>query len=51
MSHVDVVNRLAIETDHIDFSNLWSKERGSMNHYTVEGNFKIFETLEDIISE
>ena len=50
MSHVDVVNTLAIEANHIDFSNLWSKERGSMNHYTVEGNFKIFETLEDIIS-
>jgi hypothetical protein len=50
MSHVDIVNTLAIETNHLDFSNLWSKERGSMNHYTVEGNFKIFETLEDIIS-
>jgi len=51
MSHVDVVNTLAIEANHLDFSNLWSKERGNMNHYTVEGNFKIFETLEDIISE
>ena len=50
ISHVDIVNTLAIEANHIDFSNLWSKERGSMNHYTVEGNFKIFETLEDIIS-
>jgi hypothetical protein len=50
MSHVDIVNTLAIEANHLDFSNLWSKERGSMNHYTVEGNFKIFETLEDIIS-
>jgi hypothetical protein len=51
MSHVNIVNNLAIEANHLDFSNLWSKERGSMNHYTVEGNFKIFETLEDIISE
>ena len=50
MSHVDIVNTLAIEANHLDFSNVWSKERGSMNHYTVEGNFKIFETLEDIIS-
>jgi hypothetical protein len=50
MSHVDIVNTLAIEANHLDFSNLWSKERGGMNHYTVEGNFKIFETLEDIIS-
>ena len=50
MSHVDIVNTLSIEANHLDFSNLWSKERGSMNHYTVEGNFKIFETLEDIIS-
>ena len=51
MSHVDVVNTLAIEANHIDFSNLWSKERGSINHYTIEGNSKIFETLEDMISE
>ena len=50
MSHVDIVNTLSIEANHLDFSKLWSKERGSMNHYTVEGNFKIFETLEDIIS-
>jgi hypothetical protein len=50
ISHVDIVNTLAIEANHVDFSDLWAKERGSMNHYTVEGNFKIFETLEDIIS-
>ncbi len=51
MSHIDIVNQLAVETNHIDFSGLWSKERGSINHYTIEGNSKIFETLEDIISE
>lgn len=50
MSHVDIVNTLAIEANHLNFSNLWSKERGNMNHYTIEGNFEIFETLEDIIS-
>lgn len=50
MSHVDIVNTLAIEANHVNFSNLWSKERGNMNHYTIEGNFEIFETLEDIIS-
>lgn len=50
MSHVDIVNTLAIEANHLNFSNLWSKERGSMNHYTIEGNFEIFEKLEDIIS-
>jgi hypothetical protein len=51
MSHVDIANELAIETDHIDFSNLWSKERGAVNHYTDKGNFEIFKKLEDIISE
>ena len=51
MSHIDIVNQLAVETNHIDFSRLWSKERGSINHYTIEGNSKIFETLEDMISE
>ena len=51
MSHIDIANQLAVETNHIDFSGLWSKERGSINHYTIEGNSKIFETLEDMISE
>jgi len=51
MSHIDIVNQLAVETNHINFSGLWTKERGSINHYTIEGNSKIFETLEDIISE
>jgi hypothetical protein len=50
MSHIDIVNQLAVENNHIDFSGLWSKERGNINHYTIEGNSKIFKTLKDIIS-
>jgi hypothetical protein len=46
----NIIKKLA-ETNHINFSGLWTKERGSINHYTIEGNSKIFETLEDIISE
>jgi hypothetical protein len=51
MSHIDIANQLAVETNHIDFSGLWSKERGSINHYTIEGNSKIFKALDEIISE
>ena len=51
ISHVDIANELAIETNHIDFSHLWSKERGTVNHYTEEGNREIFKKLEEIIGE
>ena len=50
MSHVGIVNDLKIEDNHIDFSHLWSKERGSINHYTLEGNLKILENLESILN-
>jgi len=51
MSHVDIANELSIETNHIDFSHLWTKERGTVNHYTEEGNREIFKKLEEIIGE
>jgi hypothetical protein len=50
MSHVDIVNDLKIEDNHIDFSHLWSNERGNINHYTIEGNLKILENLERILN-
>ena len=49
MTHVEVAGDLAIEENNIDFSKLWAKERGTINHYTEHGNSVIFNTLLDIL--
>ena len=40
---------LSVESNNIDFSYLWKKERGTINHYTVDGNKIIFKQMRDII--
>jgi hypothetical protein len=45
LSHVKISAELAIEKTHIDFSNLWAKERGITNHYTIDGNHIIYQQL------
>jgi hypothetical protein len=45
LSHVDIVNQLSIEKTHIDFSDLWKIERGTMNHYTYNGNCAVFKSI------
>jgi len=42
---------LANETNCLDFSDLWKKERGSINHYTINGNRVIYETIAKHINE
>jgi len=50
LSHVPIANQLKIETNHIDFSNLWSKNRGNINHYTKEANVEIYNEVKEWIS-
>ena len=38
MTHVEIAANLAIEKTNLDFSKLWEKNRGSINHYTEFGN-------------
>jgi len=45
MSHIDIVNRLAIENNHMDFSHCWEQHRGNINHYTKEGNLKVYNEI------
>ena len=45
LTHTDISRSLIIESNNIDFSNLWKRERGSINHYTIQGNRIIFETI------
>jgi hypothetical protein len=45
ISHVDIANQLSIENTHIDFSNLWQTERGTVNHYTDFGNVAVYKEI------
>lgn len=49
ISHVDIAAELAVEQYHVDFSTLWQKERGYVNHYTDTGNISVYTTLKEII--
>lgn len=49
LTHIDISACLAIEANNIDFSDLWKRERGTINHYTVEGNKIIFDKIMDHI--
>jgi len=49
ISHVDIAAELAVEQFHVDFSTLWQKERGYVNHYTDTGNISVYTTLKEII--
>ena len=51
ISHVEIAAELAIEKYHIDFSTLWSKERGYVNHYTDAGNVSVYNTIKRVIEE
>lgn len=50
LSHIDIVNKLAVEQCNIDFTELWKTERGTINHYTDSGNKQIFKTILDEIN-
>lgn len=51
LTHVDISSALTIESNNIDFSDLWRKERGVTNHYTVLGNKTIYFKILDHIDE
>ncbi len=45
LSHIEIANTLAVEQNHIDFSQLWKNNRGTINHYTEEGNLKVYNEI------
>lgn len=50
ISHVEIAADLAVEKYHVDFSTLWSKERGYVNHYTDAGNQIVYNTVKEMIN-
>jgi hypothetical protein len=51
LSHIEIVNQLAIEKHNINLSPLWVGERGKINHYTRLGNRFVFKRIEDEIKK
>ena len=49
LTHIDIAASLTVEKDNIDYSDLWKKERGEVNHYTDIGNRVIFKMLTEKI--
>lgn len=49
VTHVDIATEMTIEYCNLDFSDLWKTHRGSINHYTEEGNKIVFNRIVDQI--
>lgn len=50
LTHTEISRDLTIESNNIDFSELWKRERGPINHYTISGNRIIYEKLAELIN-
>lgn len=51
LTHTEISKMLTVESNNIDFSDLWKRERGNINHYTESGNKIIFETIMEHLGE
>lgn len=49
MSHIDILKNIKFESVHLEFSKLWSNNRGLCNHYNDTGNEIIFNTIKETI--
>lgn len=51
MSHIEIAKFFIWEDNHLDFSNFWQANKGKENHYSEEGNKKIFKIVVDNIEK
>ena len=51
LSHIEFLKDISFEKYHLDFSNLWANERGSINHYTEFGNKLIYKDIDSCINQ
>ena len=49
VSHTDIAKLFIIEDNHIDFSEFWQEHKGKENHYSKEGNQKLFNIVIDAV--
>jgi hypothetical protein len=46
ISHIEAIKNLSIEPIHLDFSAIWPKQRGNINHYNEFGNKLLFDKIQ-----
>lgn len=51
ITHTELSKEHTIEHNNIDFSKVWQKHRGKVNHYTEQGNRIVYNELLDIINK
>ena len=49
ISHMPIAAKYRIEKNYLDFSDLWQRHRGDVNHYDKEGNQLVSLTIENKI--
>lgn len=49
ISHMPIATKYRIEKNHLDFSEVWQRHRGNVNHYDKEGNQLVSLTIENEI--
>lgn len=51
ITHMPISTKYAVEHNNISFSTVWQQHRGTVNHYTEQGNHIIYKELLDIINK
>jgi hypothetical protein len=51
LDHNPITSKHAFEANRFDFSNVWTKHRGVVNHYSNQGNTIVFQTVKEQIEK
>jgi hypothetical protein len=51
LDHNPITSRHAFEPNQFDFSNVWNKHKGVVNHYSDQGNTIVFQTVKEQIEK
>lgn len=51
ITHMPISTKYAIERDNISFSTVWQQYKGTINHYTQQGNQIVYKEILDIIDK
>lgn len=51
ITHMPISTKYAVEHNNFSFSTVWQQHRGTVNHYTEQGNQIIYKELLDIINK
>ncbi|MDC0002738.1 hypothetical protein OAP94_00985 [bacterium] len=51
MSHIEVARMFIYEDHHLDFSEWWSKNKGTENHYSKVGNQTVHKIIVDTLNK